>query len=95
MLTERQLLDAIRSIEVIVASDADWEFKYDRVFHIHANEIYPLLGKLGIDFDWYDPDMDYRDDVLAYAGALEDLKKNLEAVLLADRQRCDAEAAES
>jgi hypothetical protein len=50
----------------------DWEKAYNIVFDMKIRED---LKAIGFDFDNYDPDMDYEDDVLAYAKALESIKE--------------------
>ena len=48
-----------------------WEMAYNLVFSKDcAQRADALFKKLNIHFDYYDPDMDYNDDVLAYANAL-------------------------
>lgn len=47
--------------------DLDWEEKYDQIF----GGISTLLIKMNFHFHYYDPDMDYEDDVRAYNDALQ------------------------
>ena len=42
----------------IVASSLSWKEKYDMIFSSDVSD--------KVDFDWYDPDMDYEDDVRAF-----------------------------
>jgi hypothetical protein len=50
--------------DLLVDESMTWENKYDLVFH---STRCPFLHSIGIDdFDWYDPDCDYVDDVTAY-----------------------------
>ncbi len=59
----------------IVASDLPWNEKYDMIF---SNEI-----SGNFNFDWYDPDMDYEDDVLAFMSAFD---KHMEKQLIIKNQ---------
>jgi hypothetical protein len=62
----------------IMNSDANWETKYSLIFsNFMSNEI----TMTGIDFDWYDPDMGYEDDVRAYVNALTDKAQELMKVM--------------
>lgn len=73
----KDLLKAIDETERIAASEADWPLKYDLVFAKLWTKVRPKLEELGIDFDWYDPDTSYEEDVLAFVGALGKLKERL------------------
>lgn len=58
------------------AKDAQqWADCYAKVFRIHASIIRPAVDSLRWRLEWYDPDSNYDDDVLAYHSALEDLKQ--------------------
>lgn len=46
-----------------------WEDKYELVF---SAEVRVLIKATGHEADWYDPDMDYQDDVMAYVEAQKD-----------------------
>ena len=54
-----------------------WKLKYEVVFKAHSSRIKPMLVKLGIDFDWYDPDTSYEADVRYYRDGLEGLRHNV------------------
>lgn len=48
-----------------------WDMAYSLVFSKDCSQrAGALFDELNISFDYYDPDMDYKDDVLAYATAL-------------------------
>lgn len=52
----------------IYESDLEWEKKYNEIFSDnYSSKIRELLP-----FDYYDPDMDYQDDVNAYVTALKE-----------------------
>ena len=53
--------------EEIVASNESWKDKYDLIF---SDEISKKVFEL-TNLDYYDPDMDYNDDVLAFMNAFE------------------------
>jgi hypothetical protein len=72
------LLVAIDNIDKIYNSDADWEYKYDRIFSFSKSTVYPLLDELGINLGYYDPDTTYKEDVTAYYYAIMEIKSNLE-----------------
>ena len=67
---ERALLKHIQFCQQVFDSDADWKYKYDRIFKIARQFIRPLLTQMGLDFDYYDPDTSYEEDVTAYMNAL-------------------------
>lgn len=48
----------------IFASDLDWSEKYDMIFSEDISRKF--------NFDWYDPDCDYEDDVRAFMSALDE-----------------------
>lgn len=64
-------------------SDYDrWKRCFELVFSNQCStRIRALLDQLNISFDWYDPDMDYEDDVRAYSNALTRLKAEIEPFL--------------
>lgn len=56
-----------------------WRTAYDLVFNRSNNKaMWTCLRQLNLDFDWYDPDTSYEEDVQAFASALKGLKKRLE-----------------
>ena len=68
----RELKEIHKKAKKIVSSNLDWEVKYNLIF---SDEI---AGST--DFEWYDPDMDYQDDVMAYMDAFDEhmiVRKNL------------------
>lgn len=54
--------------EEVLASDADWETKYEIVFKF----VKPKIRATGIRVEWSDPDTSYEEDVTAYVSALRD-----------------------
>ena len=74
------LLKTIAATIDIARSSADWGMKYDLIFKLYQDNVKPARAKLGIDFDWYDPDMGYEDDVRAYVSALEELRDRVIAL---------------
>lgn len=66
---------------VVEAPDVPWATKYDQVFSAHASlRVRELLQELRIPFDYYDPDADYEDDVMAFYNALKDTMKQVDAL---------------
>lgn len=52
----------------IVDSDLNWRDKFDMIF---SEEI-----SLKFDFEWFDPDMDYEDDVKAFMSCFDEYMEN-------------------
>jgi len=71
---------------IIVKSGANWETKYGLIF---SDDISEKIYNLGIKVEWCDPDMDYKDDVLAYYNAIEEKAVELRKILLAFEERGD------
>jgi hypothetical protein len=76
-----QLLEYINQIEALVNSEADWRYKYGRVFKLHSQFIYPLLQELAIKIDMPELNDEYEYDVRSYMIALSDVKQNVEIEL--------------
>lgn len=53
------------------------EAVYDATFDFHQGVIKPLLFKLYIKLDYYDPDTTYEEDVQAYRNALTKILEKL------------------
>lgn len=83
------LFDCVEKLLKIAAelpeTDYDrWKRCFEFVFSDQCStRIRALLDQLNISFDWYDPDMDYEDDVRAYANALMRLKAEITPFLAA------------
>jgi hypothetical protein len=59
-----------------------WKLAYGMVFNSSARERFgDLLRELGLELTWTDPDCDYKNDVLAYTGALCELIGRLNPML--------------
>jgi hypothetical protein len=54
----KELKDLHKRAKKIIASDLDWEIKYNMIFSEDISD--------KVKFDWTDPDMDYEDDVRAW-----------------------------
>lgn len=55
-----------------------WSEIYDEVFSESCSRrIWALLDELSLSLDYYDPDMDYDDDVLAFTRAFDSLMREL------------------
>jgi len=63
-----------RAKKIYESNDLDWDQKYHLIF---SDEI-----SMKTKFEWYDPDMDYDDDVIAYMEAFKDHMKD--AKIIAD-----------
>lgn len=61
-----KVIDRVIASEEIPEYDK-WRFIYDYVFSEHCSrKVYEIHS-----FDWCDPDMDYRDDVMAFVNAFD------------------------
>jgi hypothetical protein len=80
----KRLLWEINDAEVILKSNAEWEYKYDRIFGI-VGYIRELVSELGLSMKYCDPDSSYEEDVRAYIGALREVKSKL--ISEANRER--------
>lgn len=58
----KEKLDLYNRAKRIIASDLEWEDKYDMIF---SNEISKKFS-----LDYWDPDSSYEDDVMAFMSAL-------------------------
>jgi hypothetical protein len=58
--------------KIIVSSELKWDEKYDLIF---SDEI-----SNNFSFEWYDPDLDYEDDVLAYMRGFDEYMKKQEII---------------
>lgn len=54
----KELKELYKRAKRIIASDLDWDQKYDLIFSKDMSH--------KVEFDWCDPDMDYQDDVMAW-----------------------------
>jgi hypothetical protein len=54
----KELKELHKRAKRIIASNLDWEVKYNLIFSDDMS--------MKVKFDWYDPDMDYEDDVMAW-----------------------------
>ena len=66
------------AVELIVESEADWKTKYDLVF---SPRVSGHVRSLGIDFEWYDLDESYQQDVENYAFALAQKAREVRKVI--------------
>lgn len=66
-----------RTQEIVSAAlgNSDWEMAYNLIFP----GIIQKVRKAYPDFEWYDPDSGYDDDVLAFARALKEVAERAEA----------------
>ena len=55
-------------------SDVDWKIKYDTIFTMGIGS---KIIEAGFDFNWYDPDTSYEEDVTYYFRALQDFQKGM------------------
>jgi ATP:corrinoid adenosyltransferase len=60
----KELKELHKKAKKIVESDLDWDVKYRMIF---SDEICRKVS-----FDWFDPDMDYEDDVRAWMSGFDE-----------------------
>ena len=56
----------------IIASDLEWEEKYDMIFSEEVSHKFSL--------DYYDPDTSYEEDVIAFMNALDEHMRKQEII---------------
>jgi hypothetical protein len=71
-MSYNELVEIYSKAKKIVASDLSWSVKYDLIF---SDEISKKVS-----FDWFDPDMDYEDDVCAFMCAFNEYFKEQEKI---------------
>ncbi len=81
-MIEKDFIAAINKIQHIATSNASDEMKYDRVFQCYSTIVKTLIKKLGLSFDYYDPDTSYAEDMWALVNALLELKNDFEKTLI-------------
>lgn len=80
----KSILDAETS-RLLPKDEADWESFYHRVFGAepqkYKQRAKDTLAAIGWSYlDYYDPDTSYKDDVLAWVGAFEEVFKELDEI---------------
>lgn len=73
--TADQIRDLIKRAEAIYNSDADWKIKYELIFNLNIWQ--KIRWELGVNFEWYDPDTTYQEDITAYFYALMEFREKL------------------
>ena len=63
----RELMPVYQKACKIFESDLDWQTKYDLIFSADISR--------KVIFEYYDPDMDYEDDVRAFMNGFDDYYK--------------------
>lgn len=59
-------------LKAIQASALPWDAKYRVTFSdACSGRIHALLGHMQTSLQWYDPDADYEDDVMAFSNAVD------------------------
>lgn len=66
---------------LVSEEDVDWELKYDNVFSpTVSRRVFALMKQLGVNFDYYDPDTSYEEDVKAFSDALDSKVEELSKI---------------
>jgi hypothetical protein len=73
----REYLELFKLLRATVESDVDWQIKYSLVFHPKMSHRMQALYRV----EYYDPDMGYEDDVMAFYDAVKDKARGLEVIL--------------
>ena len=68
----QQQVEIYQRAKRIIASDLEWEDKYDMIF---SDEI-----SKKVNFNWYDPDTSYEEDVLAFMSAFDEYMEKQEII---------------
>lgn len=63
---------------MICDSSMSWKTKYEIIF---SPEISQAIYETNVNFDYYDPDMDYQDDVVAFVSAVKEKADELRPCL--------------
>lgn len=66
---EKEFIRLARAAQTICESEATWKTKFSLVFSEYLSG---ELQDLSVDFDWYDPDTTYEEDVLAFCRAINE-----------------------
>jgi len=70
----------------IAESSVEWDMKFDLIFSPAISErIARLMSDVGLSLDYYDPDASSEDDVRAYIGALNGVRRNIQKILQSRR----------
>ena len=60
----KELKELHKKAKKIITSDLEWKEKYNLIFSEDMSD--------KVKFDWYDPDMDYEDDVMAWMNGFDE-----------------------
>jgi hypothetical protein len=71
-MTHEELALIYNKANKIFHSDLQWSTKYDLIFSSEISQKLP--------FDWFDPDMDYEDDVCAFMLAFKEYFEEQEKI---------------
>ena len=63
-MTYKELKELHKRAKRIIESDLEWEIKYNMIFSEDMSQ--------KVDFDWFDPDMDYEDDVRVWMNGFDE-----------------------
>lgn len=63
-MTYKELKELHKRAKRIIESDLEWDIKYNMIFSEDMSQ--------KVDFDWFDPDMDYEDDVRAWMNGFDE-----------------------
>lgn len=75
-LEEKKIYD--KATKIVNSKTLDWKTKYELIF---SEEV-----SLHFNFDWYDPDMDYEDDVKAFMNGFKDYIEKRKLIAIATEE---------
>lgn len=75
----RELVNINNKVQRLVnEEEVDWEMKYDTIFSPNiSRKVFALMKQLNVNFDYYDPDTSYEEDVRAFTDALDNKVEEL------------------
>ena len=74
------IIQSIFLLHHIAYSEVSWRTKFELVF-AQADSIKAAIKEVGIELEWYDPDEDYEEDLMAFIKALDEIGEELAIVL--------------
>lgn len=77
--SHRQFVELAKVVNAIVQNEGlSWKEKYEAIFHPHVST---TMFALAPEWDYYDPDMGYDDDVLAFHRAAQEKAAEYERLI--------------
>lgn len=78
LLNVTKLQAMLAEVQAVLEHPIAWELKYGLVFsETCSRKVYRWFRELAVEFDYYDPDGSYEDDVRAFVSAFEHKMRDL------------------